>query len=154
FRNVRIKVVFAIELRDARHAAVEQEACENGQPQRLFVRHRQHARQTETHRTNIRVWRRAEFIRAAAPHLRLRFELNVRFQSDNRFVVDNRRQDLTTDEYRCTRIFDWAYSSRSRLFAQQGSPALWQVENRVASGYHPKQIRLGSEKPPHNAYRT
>src|SRR5207302_4529605 len=39
-----------------------------------------------------------------------------------------------------------AYSSRRRLFAEQGSPALGHLENCVASGYRPKQIRLASEK--------
>ena len=39
---------------------------------RFFIRDRQNARHPETNRANIRVWQRAEFIRAAAPHLRAR----------------------------------------------------------------------------------
>ena len=85
-RHVRVEIILPVELGVAGDGAVEQEAGERRQPQRLLVGHRQHAGQTQAYRADVGIGRRAEFIGATAPHLRFRLKLDVGFQADDRFV--------------------------------------------------------------------
>ncbi len=96
-RHVRVEVILPVELGVAGHRAVEQKTRERGQPQRLLVGHGQHPRQAQAHRADVGIGRRAKLVGAAAPHLRLRLELDVGFQADDRFVVHNAGGMVTTD---------------------------------------------------------
>ena len=85
-RHVRIEIILPVKLGAAGDFAIQQQAGQHGQAQRLLVGDGQHAGQAEADGADVGVRRRAEFIGAAAPHLRFRFELDVRFQPDDRFV--------------------------------------------------------------------
>ena len=63
----------------------------------FFVRDGQHAGHAEANRADVRIWERAKFIGATAPHLRFGFQLNVRFKANYRFVFHNVRQLSTED---------------------------------------------------------
>jgi hypothetical protein len=86
-RRVGIEIVFAIELRERRDGAIEQQPGQYGESQALVIGDGQHAGQTEADGADVCVRWRAEFIGATAPHLRFRFELDVCLQPDDRFVV-------------------------------------------------------------------
>src|SRR5439155_14848641 len=86
-RQVGVHVVLAIELRVRGDLAVEREARDHRELDRALVRHREGARQTETDRADERIRRRAEPLRrAAAEHLRLGRELDVRLDPDDELV--------------------------------------------------------------------
>ncbi len=85
--RVGIEIILAVELGKARDAAIQQVARQRGQAQALVIGHGQDAGQAEADRADVGVGRGAKFIGATAPHLRFRFELDVRFQPDDSFVV-------------------------------------------------------------------
>jgi hypothetical protein len=116
-RHVRIEITFPVELGEAGNLAIQQETGEHRQAQRLVVGHGQHAGQAEADGADVGVGRRAECIGATAPHLRFRFELDVRFQPDDRFVFHNfnakaqRRKDAG-GMFLAPRMIDTAAQSR------------------------------------------
>ena len=96
-RGVRVEIILPVKLGEARDLAVQQIAGQHGQAKRLLVGDGQHARHAEADGADVGVRRRAECIRAPAPHLGLGLELNVGFQPDDGFVFHNGAESLTTD---------------------------------------------------------
>ena len=90
-RGVGVEVILPVELRVARDLAVEQQSGEHGEAEGLLVRHGQDAGQAEADGADVGVGCCAEGVGAAAPHLRLGLELDVRFETDDSFVFHKGR---------------------------------------------------------------
>jgi hypothetical protein len=103
-RQVRIEIVLAREDRRVVDAAAQRERRANGQVHRGPVEDRQHARESEADRADVRVGRRPERGAAAAEDLGGRLELRVDLEADDRFVGHARSPAATTasDRFWCS----------------------------------------------------
>jgi hypothetical protein len=86
-RHVRVEIILPVELAARGDLAPEHFAGEERLDDRLLVRHGQHAGHAEADGAHMRIGRPAEFVFAAAEHLRVRLELDVDFKSDDDFVI-------------------------------------------------------------------
>ena len=79
-RHVRVEVVLAVEYRMLVHPAAKHETAHHGQLDGLLVHDRQCARVAQADRAHVRVRFAACLQKAAAEHLRLRLQLDMRLQ--------------------------------------------------------------------------
>ena|SRR5689334_8887842 len=85
--QVGIEVVFAGEDRGLADLAIQRHGCTNRVLDGLSIQNRKRSRQSQAHRADVRIRRRAKLRRASAKRLRDGEQLDVYFQADYGFVL-------------------------------------------------------------------